>query len=367
MPPVNETATSRTIGFEDVPLLAAVVLLPLAFAGVEAWAFRSATFLIALSGALALARHGWAGWALGRSSLWLLPAFGLLAWALVQLVPLPAPLLERISPAAHGVYEEALMLDDGHGGGFTRFEEAALARIDRPPSPVTQATVELDPAVPICLDRARRPISLEPGATFERAVWFGSLLLAFLLVSARTSDPARARVYVAVVGGSLVLLATIGLLQAFTWNGNLLWFRRIPGDRLPFGPYVNRVHFGGMMELAVPMLVGVAMERWRRYGRDAVAEPGFVVAIVGAVTCAVAALGSTSKAAVVLVAGATALLGLLSTRSRRVRLGLLIAVPVVLLLFPLATANFGIGERLESFMDRAVGGHRPRGSRGRVV
>ena len=58
---------------EDWLLLAAVVLLPWAFGGVEIWAYRSAAFLVALAAAFALAKRGWGAVGIGRS-LWLLPA-----------------------------------------------------------------------------------------------------------------------------------------------------------------------------------------------------------------------------------------------------------------------------------------------------
>ena len=43
---------SRTLEAADYPLLAAVVLLPWAFGGVETWAYRTAALLIAASVAI---------------------------------------------------------------------------------------------------------------------------------------------------------------------------------------------------------------------------------------------------------------------------------------------------------------------------
>ena len=106
----DDDASDRLIDIEDVLLLVAIVLLPWAFGGVEPWAFHGAALLIALAGAVALVRNGWSGWGLGaKKGLWLTPALLLLAWAGMQLVPLPAALLETLSPRAHAIYGEALI------------------------------------------------------------------------------------------------------------------------------------------------------------------------------------------------------------------------------------------------------------------
>ena len=74
---------------EDYLLLAAVVLLPWAFGGVEIWAYRGASFLLASAAVVALWKHGWAGLGLDRRARWLLPAFLLVLWGTIQIVPLP--------------------------------------------------------------------------------------------------------------------------------------------------------------------------------------------------------------------------------------------------------------------------------------
>ena len=55
---------------EDWLLLAAVLLLPWAFGGVEVWAYRPASLLIALAAAVALVKRGAAGLGLNRRSRW---------------------------------------------------------------------------------------------------------------------------------------------------------------------------------------------------------------------------------------------------------------------------------------------------------
>ena len=47
-------------------------------------------------------------------------------------------------------------------------------------------------------------------------------------------------------------VSVLGILQHFTFNGKLYWFRELRYGGIPFGPYVNRNHFAGLIELIVP-------------------------------------------------------------------------------------------------------------------
>jgi O-antigen ligase len=63
-------------------------------------------------------------------------------------------------------------------------------------------------------------------------------------------------------------VAVFGILQHLTFNGKLYWFREMRYGGIPFGPYVNRNHFAGLMELVIPvgltpLVAGkVRRERW---------------------------------------------------------------------------------------------------------
>jgi O-antigen ligase len=47
-------------------------------------------------------------------------------------------------------------------------------------------------------------------------------------------------------------VSLFAILQHFTFNGKLYWVREIQLGGIPFGPYVNRNHFAGLMELLIP-------------------------------------------------------------------------------------------------------------------
>jgi O-antigen ligase len=63
-------------------------------------------------------------------------------------------------------------------------------------------------------------------------------------------------------------VAGLGILQHLTFNGKLYWFREMHYGGVPFGPFVNRNHFAGFVELTLPMsLVPLLLGRVRRERR----------------------------------------------------------------------------------------------------
>jgi len=71
-------------------------------------------------------------------------------------------------------------------------------------------------------------------------------------------------------------VSVFGILQHLTFNGKLYWFREMNYGGIPFGPYVNRNHFAGLMELVIPIALTplvfgkVRRERWFLVGFFAV-------------------------------------------------------------------------------------------------
>jgi O-antigen ligase len=61
-------------------------------------------------------------------------------------------------------------------------------------------------------------------------------------------------------------VSVFGILQHFTFNGKLYWFREMRYGGIPFGPYVNRNHFAGFVELIIPS--GVSLLLLRAEERD---------------------------------------------------------------------------------------------------
>jgi O-antigen ligase len=352
---MTELATTPGGGrldWEDYLLLSTIVLLPWAFGGVEIWAFRSAAFLIALSAAIALMRDGAAGWGLAdRRAFWLLPAFLLGLWGLLQVTPLPPQLLQLLSPTAHQFHVAS-------SGGLAALEDAALQRVPEASAHPFHGGAEekLEIAVPACMERSWRTLSLQPSATGERLGWYVALLLAFLLVRRRTARSWRHAVYLGALLVTFAALALFGLIQDQTWNGKIFWLREPRSASLPFGPYVNPNHFVGVMELAVAALAAFGWSRLRRSGRAALYQASFAGAGIAGVACVLAGLASASKLGAVLIAVELLVLVAIGARTLRARLWL---VGIVLLLAASVTGlllESDLGTRVASYVARAEGG-----------
>ena len=81
-------------------------------------------------------------------------------------------------------------------------------------------------------------------------------LLFFLAIeSFQTIDEWKSFAWFLVTLGSFVSL--LAVVQYFTFNGKLYWFRVLPQGVVPFGPFVNHNHFAGFVELIIP--AGLAM------------------------------------------------------------------------------------------------------------
>src|SRR5438094_7516322 len=114
----------------------------------------------------------------------------------------------------------------------------------------------------------------------ELLLLVSDVILLFLALQAfRTLQDWRGFIWFGMIFGFLVSLFAI--LQHLTSNGKLYWFREISSGGLPFGPYVNRNHFAGFVELILPLaLVPLILGRVRRERRPVVGL--FAVLPIGA-------------------------------------------------------------------------------------
>jgi O-antigen ligase len=167
------------------------------------------------------------------------------------------------------------------------------------------------------------------------------------------------------------LVAAVGLLQFLTWNGKLLWFRRIP-PTAAFGPFVNHNHFAGYVEMIIPIAVSLSLyllDRRRagaqQDGRDGPAGPLFAagemratgqqawgqagLAMFAAVILVVSLLFSLSRGGMLSATlSVTVLLGLLWRRIRSRRLAWSLAVGLPLIVGAMVTW-IGVGAITERF------------------
>jgi len=109
------------------------------------------------------------------------------------------------------------------------------------------------------------PLSVYPYLTkLELMRWAAYVLLLFLWAqSFQTPRQWAEFLWFLVCLGFVV--AVFGILQDLTSNGKLYWFRELRYGGFPYGPYVNRNHFAGLMELVIPLgLATLAIQGVRR-------------------------------------------------------------------------------------------------------
>ncbi len=361
--------TKGRIELQDFLLLAAVLALPWAFGGVDAWASRTAAFLLVSAACVTLAREGFRGLGWQRSSLWLAPALLLAVWGAAQLVPLPSNWIRVLSPEAHRIYSEILPGYPGPGAlsALRVLEDRAVAMVPEAGVEPPKSAMEPDlPDGPLSCNSSLKPLSLQPARTAKRLFWFMALLLGFSMLRQRVADRGRYRLYRAAIMLNFGALAAFALLQAQGWNGKLYWLRPVLNDARPLGPYFSRSHFGGLMEMAVPWLAGFSWSRFRRGGRSALYQPGAVGSAVAAILCTVAALASAAKFVAFLVALTLGLLCVIGIRTLRGRIVLVLgAVALVALSGPFLEGTT-LGERVDSYVDRATASN-PLEERGDIV
>jgi O-antigen ligase len=108
------------------------------------------------------------------------------------------------------------------------------------------------------------PMSVDPHATRREALRLLAVA-AFFLICWNTYRT-RAQVWRAVwtMIGMGTLLAILGIVQRVTWNGHIYWVGPEIFNGAPFGPFVNRTHFAGLIVIVVPMALALMQARARR-------------------------------------------------------------------------------------------------------
>ena len=108
------------------------------------------------------------------------------------------------------------------------------------------------------------PISIYPDATLNELV----KLLAYGAVFLVVSNHYRQRSQIVFLAHSIVLsgglLTAVAILQKVFWNGKIYWFYPLDPmlqqrSSFIFGPYINRNHFAGYLEMVIPLAIGLLL------------------------------------------------------------------------------------------------------------
>lgn len=137
-------------------------------------------------------------------------------------------------------------------------------------------------------------------------------------------------------------VSLLGIIQHFTSPAEIYWFRKLPVGGDPFGPYVNRNHFAGFVELVAPVALSLMVFRGLR--RDLFLMAGLLAIVpIGALIL------SGSRGGIVAFAFEVGVLVLLA-RSRREAEGPRIGPVAIVALAAIALIVWmGAGRAIERF------------------
>jgi O-antigen ligase len=136
-------------------------------------------------------------------------------------------------------------------------------------------------------------------------------------------------------------VSLFAILQHFTFNGKLYWVRELQYGGIPFGPFVNRNHFAGLMELLIPP--GLAIQILGAERRDQLPLVTlFTLLPIGALFL------SASRGGIISFVAEMVFLTILIVARRREK-KVLGAAAVILILGAMLVSWLGIGAALDRF------------------
>ncbi|HWR20970.1 MAG TPA: hypothetical protein VN444_03815, partial [Verrucomicrobiae bacterium] len=194
-----------------------LIFTPLAFGTVEAWSIAVAELLVLSMGVVWIIRMIVEGRIHFEKTSCNLPIILFLILMLFQMVPMPMTVIKHLSPTAYVMYRQASSLNPEIGW---------------------------------------RTISLDPTATRKEFVEVLTYAILFWVILNNFRQRHQIEAIAAIIIGVGVFLAVFGIFQKYYWNGKIYWVRKLPGYSQPFGPYVNRNHFAGYMEMVIPWTMG---------------------------------------------------------------------------------------------------------------
>jgi O-antigen ligase len=148
----------------------------------------------------------------------IIPLLFFLAYLLVQIIPLPSGIIKTISPETYSLYKETVLIHE--------------------------------PLKWLSLSINRKVTLME----FFRITAYVAFYV-FTVQLLTKKDIFKKTIAVVVVFASL--LSFFGILQHILSNNKIFWFRKLTQGGTPFGPYVNRNHYAGLMEMIFPLVLSL--------------------------------------------------------------------------------------------------------------
>lgn len=195
-----------------------LIFTPLAFGTVETWSIalmEAATFFALFLFLFSKIRQK-------ETSLYeipgIIPLLCFLVYVLLQLIPFPSGIISIISPETYNLYQTTQ--------SFEKPVQWMAISINK------KATVE----------------------EFFRILSYGAF---YILTVQILADRKLFKRVVAVLVVFASMLSLFGILQHVLSNNKIFWLRELTMGGTPFGPYVNRNHYAGLMEMLFPLVLGL--------------------------------------------------------------------------------------------------------------
>ncbi len=188
-------------------------------------------------------------------------------------------------------------------------------------------------------------LSMDVEATRGAVAMIFFLLAAFLIAANFFDSADRLRLLVNFLTLFGLALAVFAMIQHFTWEGKMFWVRKVASAGAGTGgPFVNRNHFAGYMEMLIPVPLALALSRAVR--SEARLFFGFSAAIMS-----MALVASLSRGGLISLSAGLLFFGALTAAQRRVssprasesRTGLRPAIVIALMLLAIGVGIVWIG------------------------
>lgn len=220
--------TGRLDRLLDRGVLALLCLTPLAFGSVMKWSvslLELHSFLLLALLLVKQVRHGHEPPSRQNSlgAPLLVAVLLFYSLCLIQIIPLPPWFVEVVSPEAYRIHT---LLGGAAPGAW-------------------------------------RTISIAPYATLQELLLLLAYAAVFTVVVAQVRNRAQYRRIIHLLVGLAVGMVLLALLQKAFWNGRIYWFYPVDpylesGSGI-WGPYINRNHFAGYLEMVIPLALGMLL------------------------------------------------------------------------------------------------------------
>ena len=196
-----------------------LIISVLLFGSVEIWSSAVVQFLVFTLGLIWILKREYREYQVPvQIKLLLLTILGFICYGAFQAVPLPSSLLKLISPLS--------------------FQMQSFYSVDA---------------------KSSMPISFNVYGTVYETIRSVAFLTVFAISAASFSNRDKlieTLKTLSVFGFSLAIFA---IVQHATWHRGIYWFRELTLGGVPFGPFVNRNHFAGLMGMLIPLGLGLAI------------------------------------------------------------------------------------------------------------